>query len=610
MGLIPLSIWALGNAEVQGIKVLLPSTLLYLSSPPPPPPPPLPRKLFTSPPPFPTSTFIHHPSPSLALSLPLSLSLFSFRSGAEVFFEIVGLRYSSILNKLSIDRILLHNLFSLPLPPHITPRTRNIRPRISTIDKTPTSLHLTSLHFTSTSGLQVYRSYIACLLFGIIPSQKQTSLSRKGLIWYHQDSIFTRIILHDRSIPSKNRSSSHFDHSRTIRKTIFNTPFEIFLAIPQNLVGPLETSPIMGLGGVCSHLEYQIEDMADYVAEMTMRLVDVTGSTPVTPDFRKFVLGLLSTTRLPHTTISSWHALSCISNQQVGKCFERISLGQRLVVLRSLNSTKWNILGWSLSNGVCMSILTTIDAFKAWLKNWKDWATDKKVKAATLERLSAPPAPLAPIDTNVSRTRPNMVYKNYPKSAVQERPQYVHYEHPAWGNHSYPTPQHTPPSVPDSGVTTPEYTSATGPAPQYDWGMYSQYAKAYGMGASTPYVVPDMSTRFHDNWPHHYSPQHYSPHHYSPQHYSPQHYFHQYSIWNHPASDSKQSYFMPYGYGGHQTARILFSKIRSRQRSAWFSFIRFKDKPIINFTDSTSAHYDLELRCSFRWPPRSYDFAF
>ncbi|KAA8567443.1 hypothetical protein EYC84_010457 [Monilinia fructicola] len=527
MGLIPLSIWALGNAEVQGIKVLLPSTLLYLSSPPPPPPPPLPRKLFTSPPPFPTSTFIHHPSPSLALSLPLSLSLFSFRSGAEVFFEIVGLRYSSILNKLSIDRILLHNLFSLPLPPHITPRTRNIRPRISTIDKTPTSLHLTSLHFTSTSGLQVYRSYIAF--------QIQSS----------------KII-----------SSEDFIVKKRIN------------LIPQNLVGPLETSPIMGLGGVCSHLEYQIEDMADYVAEMTMRLVDVTGSTPVTPDFRK------------------------------------ISLGQRLVVLRSLNSTKWNILGWSLSNGVCMSILTTIDAFKAWLKNWKDWATDKKVKAATLERLSAPPAPLAPIDTNVSRTRPNMVYKNYPKSAVQERPQYVHYEHPAWGNHSYPTPQHTPPSVPDSGVTTPEYTSATGPAPQYDWGMYSQYAKAYGMGASTPYVVPDMSTRFHDNWPHHYSPQHYSPHHYSPQHYSPQHYFHQYSIWNHPASDSKQSYFMPYGYGGHQTARILFSKIRSRQRSAWFSFIRFKDKPIINFTDSTSAHYDLELRCSFRWPPRSYDFAF
>lgn len=328
----------------------------------------------------------------------------------------------------------------------------------------------------------------------------------------------------------------------------------------------------MGLGGVCSHLEYQIEDMADYVAEMTMRLVDVTGSTPVTPDFRKFVLGLLSTTRLPHTTIllGMHYLASRISKlgnvSRGGQTWRLLTVGL-LLGSKFLDDNTFQNKSWSEVSGIEVSELNQMehtwlesiqwclyvdldnnDAFKAWLKNWKDWATDKKVKAATLERLSAPPAPLAPIDTNVSRTRPNMVYKNYPKSAVQERPQYVHYEHPAWGNHSYPTPQHTPPSVPDSGVTTPEYTSATGPAPQYDWGMYSQYAKAYGMGASTPYVVPDMSTRFHDNWPHHYS-----PHHYSPQHYSPQHYFHQYSIWNHPASDSKQSYFMPYGYGGHQT---------------------------------------------------------
>ncbi|QSZ28997.1 hypothetical protein DSL72_003506 [Monilinia vaccinii-corymbosi] len=344
--------------------------------------------------------------------------------------------------------------------------------------------------------------------------------------------------------------------------------------IPQDLVGPNETSPIMGLGGVCSHLEYQIEDMADYVAEMTMRLVDITGSTPVTPDFRKFVLGLLSTTRLPHTTILL--GMNYLANRisdlgsvsRGGQTWRLLTVGL-LLGSKFLDDNTFQNKSWSEVSGIEVAELNQMehawledinwslfvdldnsDAYKAWLKNWKDWSADKKAKAATLERFSAAPAPpLAPIDTNVSRIRPsNGIYRNYPKSATQERQQYVHYEHPAWANHSYPTPQHTPPSAPDSGVATPEYSSATGAAPRYDWGMYSQYAKAYGMSANTPYVMPDMSTRFHNQWP-----QHYSPHHYSPHHYSPQHYFHQYSIWNHHTPDSKQPYFMPYGYGGHQT---------------------------------------------------------
>lgn len=326
-------------------------------------------------------------------------------------------------------------------------------------------------------------------------------------------------------------------------------------------------------GGVCAHLEYQIEDMTDYVADMAQRLVDPT--TSVSPEFRKFVLGLLSSTRLPHTTILL--GMNYLANRLEGlKTVSRGGQMWRLLTVglllgsKFLDDNTFQNKSWSEVSGIAVAELNKMEhawledidwklyvdldnssAYQAWLANWKQWAADrKKVKAATMERLSAPPAPLAPIDTSVSRSRQsNSIYRGYPQSATQERQQYVHYEHPAWANHSYPTPQHTPPSAPESGVTTPENWSATGPAPQYDWGMYSQYAKAYNMAAAnTPYVMPDMSTRFHNQWPHHYSPHHYSP----------QHYFHQYSIWNHQPSDyasqMKQPYFMPHNaYGGHQT---------------------------------------------------------
>lgn len=326
-------------------------------------------------------------------------------------------------------------------------------------------------------------------------------------------------------------------------------------------------------GGVCAHLEYQIEDMTDYVAEMTQRLVDP--NTPVAPAFRKFVLGLLSSTRLPHTTIllgMNYLAKRLIDLKSVdgstklrdGQMWKLLTIGL-LLGSKFLDDNTFQNKSWSEVSGIPVSELNKMEyawleeiswtlfvdldecpAYQAWMGSWESWAADrKKQNAATLERLSAPPAPLAPIDTSVSRTRPYNPYKGYSKSATQERQKYVPYEHPAWANHSYPTPQHTPPSAPDSGVTTPEYLSATGPAPQYDWGMFSQYAKAYNMAATnTPYVVPDMSTRFHNPWPHHSSPYAYG---------------HQYNIWNPQPSDCsccpsqpKQSWFMSHTYGGHQ----------------------------------------------------------
>jgi hypothetical protein len=54
-------------------------------------------------------------------------------------------------------------------------------------------------------------------------------------------------------------------------------------------------------GGVCAVLDYEVEAMAEYVAEMATRVVTPDG--PVTAGFRKFVTQILTSTRLPSTTI-------------------------------------------------------------------------------------------------------------------------------------------------------------------------------------------------------------------------------------------------------------------------------------------------------------------
>lgn len=54
-------------------------------------------------------------------------------------------------------------------------------------------------------------------------------------------------------------------------------------------------------GGVCAVLDYETELMAEYVADMTVRLVLPKSS--VSGAFRKFVNQILTSTRLPSTTI-------------------------------------------------------------------------------------------------------------------------------------------------------------------------------------------------------------------------------------------------------------------------------------------------------------------
>ena len=275
---------------------------------------------------------------------------------------------------------------------------------------------------------------------------------------------------------------------------------------------------MLASGGVCAVLDYEIDQITEYVAEMAQRIV--LPGTPVSPAFRKFVSGLLSSTRLPSTTIllgmnylaRRTNMLNAAGPHKAtdGVVWRMLTIGL-LLGSKFLDDNTFQNRSWSEVSGIPVSELNTLEHewldamnynlyvnldessdFKAWMESWSDWREQKnRERKATLDRL----APLAPIDTNVQRPRPySQVFGAYSnKSASRERHQSTFqpaYDQNSWVN-PYPTPHLTPPSAPDSGLNTPEYVNmtATGGAPRYnDWSLYNQYSRGYQAPAHAPYI--------------------------------------------------------------------------------------------------------------------------
>jgi hypothetical protein len=272
---------------------------------------------------------------------------------------------------------------------------------------------------------------------------------------------------------------------------------------------------MLASGGVCAVLDYEIDQITEYVAEMAQRIV--LPGTPVSPAFRKFVSGLLSSTRLPSTTIllgmnylaRRMNMLNAAGHYKAtdGVVWRMLTIGL-LLGSKFLDDNTFQNRSWSEVSGIAVSELNTLEHewldaigwglyvnldeskdFKAWLRSWNDWREAKNIqRKATLDRL----APLAPIDTNVQRARPYaQTYSGYSKTTSPRGPRAGFpstYDQNSWVN-PYPTPHLTPPSAPDSGLNTPEYMSATGGAPRYnDWSVFNQYPRGYQTPVHTQYV--------------------------------------------------------------------------------------------------------------------------
>lgn len=267
--------------------------------------------------------------------------------------------------------------------------------------------------------------------------------------------------------------------------------------------------------------------MADYVSEMAVELV--APRTTVTPAFRKFCSQILSSTRLPKTTILlGMNYLSKRVNQEKmngpfrpheGQVWRMLTIAL-LLGSKFLDDNTFQNRSWSDVSGIAVAELNKLEAdwlasmqwnlyvniehsqdYNAWLDNWTDWVGRKKMAQtlASRERLAAL---VTPIQTDFNRPVRAQAYDAWHQQQIAEYERLsnlkrteqfphldslnrteqfkqleaqqasVYRQQEAWNQFSAGPWSSAPLTPPDSGYGTPEYpTSATSGNGQFygDW---------------------------------------------------------------------------------------------------------------------------------------------
>lgn len=290
-------------------------------------------------------------------------------------------------------------------------------------------------------------------------------------------------------------------------------------------------------GGVCAVLDYEVDMMADYVAEMAVRVV--TPDASVTSQFRKFVSQILTSTRLPSTTILlGMNYLAKKINTMKSQGPYKASEGQvwryltvsLLLASKFLDDNTFQNRSWSEVSGIAVSELNSLEYdwiqamawrlyvnldlskdYHAWLENWRDWQQLKKRQAAQVSRerlASVVPA----IDTELARYNGHRHSPLSPYTQVQPA-DYDRYQAMKAQHHPYRSregawaqnPWNAPLTPPDSGYGTPEYVmSATSSNARYnDWFSQAtaQYTGRYPQPSAQSAYYHNRQTPFTPHYP-------------------------------------------------------------------------------------------------------------
>ncbi|KAK5951863.1 hypothetical protein OHC33_007156 [Knufia fluminis] len=227
-------------------------------------------------------------------------------------------------------------------------------------------------------------------------------------------------------------------------------------------------------GGVAQHLDYEMDLMANFVAEMCQQMVSRISASP-TPQFRKYVSQILSSTRLPSSTIM----LGLFYLQERMK-FEKADLSASSSLMKML--TTCLLLGskflddntfqnrsWAEVSNIPVQELNAMElawlkdfnweihglmydpdqGFFMWIEHWHSY--EEKAQVAQAKSTHK----LAPINTNLSRHSHMHQPMMSPEGPIP--PQYQHgsqYD-AAWPRQH--VPEYSPPSTHHSGPTTPDY---------------------------------------------------------------------------------------------------------------------------------------------------------
>lgn len=270
-------------------------------------------------------------------------------------------------------------------------------------------------------------------------------------------------------------------------------------------------------GGVAAHLDYEMDQMSDFVAEMAQGMYalyitkinlsdidfarSVCPGTPVPPQFRKYVYQILSSTRLPSSTILLGlfylaNRMRLLSARKVyssgsGQVYRMLTVAL-LLGSKFLDDNTFQNKSWSEVSNIPVAELNAMeldwlfafewkihdrihdkhDGFSSWLSHWKMW----RAKAAAAVRAQEPPrSALASIDTNVNRVAPvlsrnNSSSSNSSNSGKNDKPLMSpegpippQYQRRSPFENSWLNPaasEYSPPSAPHSGPTTPDYYAA------------------------------------------------------------------------------------------------------------------------------------------------------
>lgn len=280
-------------------------------------------------------------------------------------------------------------------------------------------------------------------------------------------------------------------------------------------------------GGVCQVLDYEVELMADYVSEMATRIVMPRAT--VNAAFRKFVAQILTSTRLPSTTILlGMNYLAKRINMMTAAGHTNHSEGQvwRMLTValilgsKFLDDNTFQNKSWSEVSGISVQELNTLEHewlgsiswclyvnldeskdYNAWLKNWQEWLHNKKRQAAraSRERLASL---LSPMESDVARPLNTQAYSVWHQQQVAE---YERLSSMKQGQHQPPVYRHDQPwmypaawplTPPDSGYGTPEYVnSATSVNSLYN--EWFDRAIGHNANAHRPFQQPTGYNHFY-----------------------------------------------------------------------------------------------------------------
>ncbi|KAI1872752.1 uncharacterized protein JN550_003626 [Neoarthrinium moseri] len=306
-------------------------------------------------------------------------------------------------------------------------------------------------------------------------------------------------------------------------------------------------------GGVCAVLDYEVEMMAEYVSDMSMRLVMPNAS--VTAASRKFVSQVLTSTRLPSTTIllglnylaKRVNTLNAAGGFKVneGQVWRMLTVSL-LLGSKFLDDNTFQNRSWSEVSGIPVQELNTMENdwlrhidwslyvnldksgdYNAWLSNWKDWETNKKREQLVQKQQAvAARERLAPIRTDIrtnSQHHP-LAYEGWTPEEISdyERARFTRAaakssfrpRENSWATQYQTSWSAAPLTPPDSGYGTPEYlNSAASLNSRYNDWFNSAMATGYrGYQSSAPTTTHASynhraSTHQHQSYYNHYGGQ-------------------------------------------------------------------------------------------------------